>query len=257
MATSNSRLATGVGVLSALVLFGAVGASAGAATAVADPGGRHSGHTADGNADTGKSKGDNGRSRGARGGPRGTGIDKSDRGGGSQRVAGSPTNGRGAQRVKPDADAGPECRTSRPSSPVRISGPDGGSEAGDAPAATAESGSGGANTPSVALRPPKVTAGNGRTPAPQTNEPSPPQRITPVAPAEQTPPPVVSPAIPLPPESWVDRIAESPAAAELMPGESGPLWGFAGLVLIPVAAVALGYRQARAAQAAAAVVPRG
>ena len=30
-----------------------------------------------------------------------------------------------------------------------------------------------------------------------------------------------------------------------------PLWGFAGLLLIPMAGAVLGYRQARAAQAAA------
>jgi hypothetical protein len=103
------------------------------------------------------------------------------------------------------------------------------------------------------FKPPKVTFGDGRTPGVQGNDEPP--RVGPVAP-EPAPPPPPPPVVIAPAPSWVDRIYLPPVvpqeirvrqAAEL----TDPAWGVAGLLLIPAAGAILGYRQARAAQAAA------
>jgi hypothetical protein len=105
--------------------------------------------------------------------------------------------------------------------------------------------------PSGSFKPPKVTFGDGRTPGVQDNEPP---RMRHAAPEPAPPPP--PPVITAPAPSWVDRFYRPPVvpqhlgvrqAADL----TDPLWGIAGLLLIPTAGAILGYRQARAAQAAA------
>ena len=104
--------------------------------------------------------------------------------------------------------------------------------------------------PSGAFKPPKVTFGDGRTPGVQDND----GRIGHVAPGPAPPPP--PPVVTAPAPSWVHKIYRPPVvpqqlgvtqAADL----TDPLWGIAGLLLIPAAGAILGYRQARAAQAAA------
>ncbi|WP_126298335.1 hypothetical protein [Mycolicibacterium phlei] len=71
----------------------------------------------------------------------------------------------------------------------------------------------------------------------------------PAAPAPEPPAPVVAPP------SWVERVITPPAITKQFavtpPTDiASPLWGIGGLLLIPIAGAALGYRQARAAQAA-------
>jgi hypothetical protein len=96
-----------------------------------------------------------------------------------------------------------------------------------------------------------VTFGDGRTPGVQDNHEPP--RVRNVAPEPAPPPP---PVVIAPAPSWVDRIYLPPVvpqqlnvtqAADL----TDPMWGVAGLLLIPAAGAVLGYRQARAAQSAA------
>jgi hypothetical protein len=58
------------------------------------------------------------------------------------------------------------------------------------------------------------------------------------------PPPTVSPVRESP--GIVQQLAVAPTA-----GIADPLWGVAGLLLIPAAGAVLGYRQARGSQAAA------
>jgi hypothetical protein len=128
----------------------------------------------------------------------------------------------------------------------------------DAPRTTVGSGRGTSNgrpgsdyspDPSGSFKPPKVTFGDGRTPDVQGNEPPRPRYAAP-EPAPPPPPPVA------PAPSWANRIYLPPVvpqqlgvtqAADL----TDPLWGIAGLLLIPAAGAILGYRQARAAQAVA------
>jgi hypothetical protein len=113
-------------------------------------------------------------------------------------------------------------------------------------------------TPSAdQFTPPQVTFGNGRTPAPPEPDAQPP-RVTYSAPdiASAPPPPPPPPAAPVAatPPSWVVRIAAPTAAPQLVgvapAGWADPLFGLTGLLLIPIAGAALGYRQARAAQLA-------
>ncbi|KUH98890.1 hypothetical protein AU189_07535 [Mycolicibacterium acapulense] len=122
----------------------------------------------------------------------------------------------------------------------------------------ASGGSGAASAPAPAFEPPQVTFGNGR--APQSRELRPeigwqPPALAPSAPVPAQPvlTPPLSPTPPAPaplgpvstPPAVVRQFVVAPGA-----GTSDPLWGLAGLLLIPVAGAALGYRQARAAQAA-------
>jgi hypothetical protein len=103
--------------------------------------------------------------------------------------------------------------------------------------------------PSGSFKPPKVTFGDGRTPDVRGNDGPPGIRHAVPEPAPPPPPPVA------PAPSSADRIYLPPVvpqqlgvtqAADL----TDPLWGIAGLLLIPAAGAILGYRQARAAQAA-------
>jgi hypothetical protein len=134
------------------------------------------------------------------------------------------------------------------------------STTGDAPRTTVGSGRAGTSNaragsdyspdPSGSFKPPKVTFGDGRTPDVQNNDGPPGIRHAVPEPAPPPPRPVA------PAPSWADGIYLPPVvpqqlgvtqAADL----TDPLWGIAGLLLIPAAGAILGYRQARAAQAAA------
>ncbi|WP_094285525.1 hypothetical protein [Mycobacterium lehmannii] len=123
----------------------------------------------------------------------------------------------------------------------------------------ASGGSGAASAPAPAFEPPQVAFGNGRTPQSRDSQPEthwqPPALASPSAPVPAQPvlTPPLSPAPPAPapleplatPPPVVRQFVVAPGA-----GTSDPLWGLAGLLLIPVAGAALGYRQARAAQVA-------
>jgi hypothetical protein len=105
--------------------------------------------------------------------------------------------------------------------------------------------------PGSAFKPPKVTFGDGRTPGVQDGAPEPRWRGGAPEPAPPPPPSTVvvdiSPRIDRPPKPPISRqLIVAPAA-----GVSHPLFGLAGLLLIPVAGAVLGYRQARGAHAAA------
>jgi hypothetical protein len=104
------------------------------------------------------------------------------------------------------------------------------------------------------VKSPKVTFGDGRSPGVQGHEPAPRWGWQPPQPAPPPPPPEVitvplNPPLAVPaPEhpGMVQQLAVAPAA-----GIADPLWGVAGLLLIPAAGAILGYRQARGAHAAA------
>ncbi|MGO4443018.1 hypothetical protein AB4Z42_06640 [Mycobacterium sp. 2YAF39] len=122
------------------------------------------------------------------------------------------------------------------------------------------SGSGLAGTPSPQFSPPRVTVGNGREPWTQSRQPGPQAPVpasqwqAPAVPlAPPPPPPTVSPAPPASPmtESSAPRVlTQQLGGVGATTDWSNPLWGLAGLLLIPAAGAALGYRQACAAHAA-------
>jgi hypothetical protein len=214
VAQANLRLAAGVGVMAVCLLVG--GPSV--AVAIAEPGdGSHSGHS------------DNGR-----------GSDNSGRGssrGGSDVSDDNVTNGnRSAQ--KSATVAAPRTRVG--------SGRDAG---------TSEARPGSNYSPDPpSFKPPMVTFGDGRTPGVQNNDEPP--RVPHVAPEPAPPPPPPPPVVIAPAPSWVDKINLPPVVAqELRVRQAAdltdPMWGVAGLLLIPATGAVLGYRQARAAQAAA------
>jgi hypothetical protein len=116
------------------------------------------------------------------------------------------------------------------------------------------SGSDHPGAPGADFNPPRVTVGNGRSPGIQSDDPEPRWRTPAAEPASPPPPPPPPPA-PAPPPSWADRIYSPPPVTQKLgvtPASelTDPLWGIAGLLLIPAAGAVLGYRQARAAQAA-------
>ena len=108
--------------------------------------------------------------------------------------------------------------------------------------------------PPVPVRSPRVVVGNGRSPGLQDADPEP-VRENPVAEVEPAVPMAIEVTIapvppPLPP---VDRIQPPRLVVEEMGRATAdttadPLFGLAGLILIPAVGAALGYRQARAAQ---------
>ena len=226
MAQANLRVAAGIGFVVAFLLVGAPSA----AVAIADPGGSHSGHS---------DKHDRSDSRG------GSDWNDDDVTSGNRGSRGS----RGSQ--KSIVEDSPRTRVGS------------GRESGTSDAGTSESGtsherpgSDYSHPPNGAFKPPKVTFGDGRTPGVQDTDPEPRWRGGGAEPAPPPPPP--------PPATEVVDIAPPPGtnhaprpavirqlivapAAEL----TDPMWGVAGLLLIPAAGAILGYRQARGAHAAA------
>jgi hypothetical protein len=110
--------------------------------------------------------------------------------------------------------------------------------------------------PTGAFKPPKVTFGDGRTPGVQDTDPEP--RWRGGAPEPAPPPPPPPPAaevVDIAPPPSTNRTPRPPVIRQLIVAPAAeltdPLWGVAGLLLIPAAGTVLGYRQARAAQAVA------
>jgi hypothetical protein len=231
VARSNQRLAAGVGVVAAFLLLGGPGLAA----AIADPGGS-------GGSDKGNSSDrDWGDSRRGPGG----GADNRDDDSGNRRGADNgsrPSN----ESLGPDSDDPARTRVGSGRGDIQDLSPGNRSEPSD------RTGSDVSGAPSAKFEPPKVTVGNGRSPGVQDNDREPRSRIPAPEPAPPPPPP---PPAAAPSPSWVDRVYTPPT----MPKQLGvapaskltdPLWGIAGLLLIPAAGAVLGYRQARAAQGA-------
>ena len=108
--------------------------------------------------------------------------------------------------------------------------------------------------PTGAFKPPKVTFGDGRTPGVQDTAPEPRWRGGAAEPAPPPPPPATA-VVDIAPAPRAVRTPKPPIIRQLIvapaAGVSDPLFGLAGLLLIPVAGAILGYRQARGAHAAA------
>jgi hypothetical protein len=104
-------------------------------------------------------------------------------------------------------------------------------------------------------RPPTVTVGDGRSPHADPPAGPPPQLDSP-PPAQPAPPPPPHVVAPPAGRPWSDPLTRS-ALVRLQGVQSDPitdpLLGLAGLVLLPAAGALLGYRQAKAAQAARAL----
>jgi hypothetical protein len=101
---------------------------------------------------------------------------------------------------------------------------------------------------------PKVTFGDGRSPGVQDHDSGPRWRWNSPEPASPPPPPEVI-TVPLNPPT-VSPVHQQPGVVRQLvvaptSGWGDPLWGVAGLLLIPAAGAILGYRQARGAHAAA------
>jgi hypothetical protein len=222
VARSNPRLAAGVGVVSAFLLLGGPGL----AVAIADPDG--SGGSDGGNSsvrDWGESR------RGPGGGADNRDGDSGSRGGNDSRA--------------PDSGNEPWTRVGSGRGDVQELSP------GDRSGPNDAWGSDQSGAPSPKFEPPKVTVGNGRSPGVRDNDREPRWRIP--APEPAPPPPPPAPPAPAPSPSWVDRVYTPPTLRKQLgvtPASkvTDPLWGVAGLLLIPAAGAVLGYRQARAAQ---------
>ena len=213
MTQANLRLAAGVGVVGACLLIG--GPSA--AVAIADPGG------------------------GSRPSDNGSGSDSNVRGGSLGGLASTDGNIKNGSRGGTTSNS-----DSRPSSRVGS-----GREAGTSVERPSSDYS---PDPPGRGKAPKVTFGDGRTPGVQDNDPEPRWRGSAPEPAPPPPPPEVI-TVPLNPPTVnpvreqrgvVPQLVVAPTA-----GLGDPLWGVAGLLLIPAAGAILGYRQERAAKAAA------
>jgi hypothetical protein len=218
VAQANLRLAAGVGVVAACLLVGAPSA----AVAIADPGGHgHGGHGHGGS--SGKT---NARDSDGAGASRG-GSDWSDDNVVSSREAAiADTTERPSSRVGSGRESG--TSNERPSSDYSPDPPQ--------------------------FKKPKVTFGDGRAPGVQDHDPEPRWRWQAPEPAPPPPPPEVI-TVPLNPPT-VSPVRDQPGMVRQLvvaptSGLGDPLWGAAGLLLIPAAGAILGYRQARAAHAAA------
>jgi hypothetical protein len=223
VAQANLRLAAGIGVVATCLLIG--GPSV--AVAMADPSGGHSGRYDHSKGSDSNSRGSNSGSRGSSPGSRG-GSDWSDDNitSGSRSETNSGSDDRPSSRVGSGREAG--TSDERPSSDYSPDRPQ--------------------------FKKPKVTFGDGRTPGIQENDPKPRWSSPAPEPAPPPPPPEVI-TVPLNPPAIgpvreqsgvVQRLVVAPTA-----GIADPLWGVAGLLLIPAAGAILGHRQARAAQSAA------
>jgi len=214
--------------------------------AIADPGHRgHSGHS-------NKGKGSDNDRRGSRSdSPRGGGSDSSDDNlitiTEAPRLAkvddDNDNNDNNAADEKPASDGRPSSRLGS------------GRESGTS---RERRGSDYSPDPPGPVKAPKVTFGDGRSPGVQDHEPEPRWRWSPPEPAPPPPPPPPPPqviTVPLKPPT-VRSVRIQPGVVEQLvvaptSGLGDPVWGVAGLLLIPAAGAILGYRQAKGAHAAA------
>jgi hypothetical protein len=216
---ANLRLAAGAGVVAACLLVGGPVT----AVAIADTGG-HGSHSGRGDNDSDGRGWNSGSREGLRGG-----SDSSDDNVNGDNSSSSSISDSG-ERPSTRVGSGRESGTSdeRPSPVYRPDPPQ--------------------------FEKPRVTFGDGRTPVVQDQDSEPgwgwsaPEPAPPPAPPQVITvplhPPTVSPVTPHP--GVVKQLVVAPTA-----GIVDPLWGVAGLLLIPAAGAILGYRQARGAHAAA------
>lgn len=250
MARLSPRLTACAGVIAAFLLLGGT-----ATVAVADPGGPQSDRdnsvdrsNGDGNGRGGSDRGDEDRvGKGDGDGDQG-GVERPEARFGSGRIDTAGVAELAPSLARGSGNDGAASRSAEGGASVF-----GGVGAGRTPGG---SGMDRAGVPSARFDPPRVTFGNGRTPGTQQRDSEPPWRAPVAEPAPAAPPPPPPPApAPAPAPSWVGRIPAAPVLTQQM-GEprpadwSDPLWGVAGLLLIPAAGAVLGYRQARAAHAA-------
>ena len=216
------------------------------AVAIADPG--HSGRGDSDNSD---------RNWGSRGGSTNRGGD--DRG---ERRGGGDNNRKPDDGLRGNDDGpsfgnndAPQSRVGSGRTEIQQRSPAEESPAEDS-GSSDRSGSDHPGTPKADFDAPRVTVGNGRSPGVQDDDREPRFGFTAPEPAPAPPPPLPPPPPPAPEPSWADRIYTPPA----MPKQLGvtptaswtePLWGIAGLLLIPAAGAVLGYRQAKAAKSVA------
>jgi len=232
VARPSSRFATCAGVVVAVLLIGAPGAAVGFADT--DGSGAHSNRA----------------------------------GGGNQSERGGDAGGGRAADKKPNVgNQGPRTTvgSGRSDTASKASGTTSGDQAAERSAAqesTTVDRSGSAvlpaepaATPEAPPAPPAVTFGDGRSPRYEQPVDPPQQSGAPAVAPVQTPSSVVVATPPGP--SRVDGLLSPSALLQLDGGRSGPmtdpLLGLAGLVLLPAAGAVLGYRQAKAAQAARAL----
>jgi len=224
VAQANLRLAAGIGVVATCLLIGGPSVT----VAMADPSGGHSGRSDNSKGSNRNSNGSDSSSRRSSPGSRG-GSDRSDDNinSGSRSETNSGIDDRPSSRVGSGREAG--TSDERPSSDYSPDPPQ--------------------------FKKPKVTFGDGRTPGIQDNDPEPRWSSPAPEPAPPPPPPPEVITVPLNPPAIspvreqsgvVQRLVVAPTA-----GIADPLWGVAGLLLIPAAGAILGHRQARAAQSAA------
>jgi hypothetical protein len=180
--------------------------------------------------------------------PGGSGAHSKGPGGGDQRGGGGH-NGR-----RHTADKRPDSGANDPRTIVGSGRGDTGGPAAREPAPGHRSGST-ARPAAPAPRAPRVRFGNGRTPQHAPPASPPPQGDVPVVVPVPAPPPEV--VAPPPGRTSVGGHLSPSAVLQLQGARSGlmtdPLFGLAGLVLLPAAGAVLGYRQAKAAQAARAL----
>lgn len=247
MARLSPRRTACAGVLAAFLLL-----SGSATVALADPGGSHSdrGNSPDrGNGD-GNGRGESDRGDDDRRGD----DDEAGKGGvespevrfGSGRIGTADVAELAPSLAAGSGGGSAESRSAAPGESVL-----GGFGAG----APGRSGSDRAGAPGARFDPPRVTIGNGRTPGIQKRDSEPRWRTPAVEPAPAAPPPAPAAPAPAPPPAVVAPAPTAPVLTQQLgvaqPADwSDPLWGLAGLLLIPAAGAVLGYRQARAAHAA-------
>jgi len=223
VAQANLRLAAGIGVVATCLLIG--GPSV--AVVMADPSGGHSGRSDNSKGSNRNSKDSDSSSRRSSPGSRG-GSDRSDDNinSGSRSETNSGIDDRPSSRVGSGREAG--TSDERPSSDYSPDPPQ--------------------------FKKPKVTFGDGRTPGVQDHDTGPRWDWSAPEPAPPPPPPQVI-TVPLNPPN-IRPVALHPGVVQQLvvaptAGVVDPLWGVAGLLLMPAAGAILGYRQARGAHAAA------
>lgn len=257
MGPSNLRLAAGVGVVAVAVIVGGPTA----AVAMADPGGSHGNHS--GHGDRGGWKPGGGDRDGGGSGDDRDGGSARDRSGGNDRWG----DGGGSDGQKSSSGSGSNNRSTSSSSSSNGSSTSslvpqattGGSQSSsgasasqtpaDGPGSDTVNGAEVASPPTpMPVEPPRVVFGNGRNPGiqPHVPEPSRPYFILPEIPPP--PPSIPGPSAPtdrVHPQRLIPPLGIAPSL-----NWTDPLWGLAGLIVIPAAGAVLGYRQAKAARAA-------
>ncbi|MGV0643143.1 hypothetical protein ABQE44_07010 [Mycolicibacterium sp. XJ2546] len=275
MARLNPRGAAVVGVVSLFLLVGGPGM----AMVTADPGGSRGGGSDRGSsADRGDSKSNHNHRGDRHDFDRGRrGDDRDNNGGWNRAGSDGPQSRVGSgrelpQQAAPNAPAGVAARAPVSEEPPRANAPAisersaiASSPPVEAPApvipapetgATGTDGSEPVAGPANTFEAPRVIVGNGREPGLQSTDPAP--RWQGPAPGPAVAPPAPAPVAPPPPPPepprWLHHFSAPPAMPRHLPAapttDWKSLWGLVGLLLIPAAGAALGYRQARAAQTA-------